>query len=410
MTRDKKPNTCLWVPRYWPAMGGTELHTHELTKYLSCEYDVNVITHSISSEVAGVNLEQDVISANDASYIDDGIRINRLALNGAATPLYKYIATKHDQHRATRPIYSGLFYNNLLARSAAITRKAELIHFVYNGLTDSAVLAARNAAKWRIPFVFTPNILNTSDEPHAWNSFRFKKLYSSAYRIIALTNHESQFLQRQGVPADKISVVPYGPILRTGSSQNNFRESLKLGNENLVLFLGRINASKGYDVLLDACERIWSSNPSTHVVFMGPATQKAREHILSTGDSRIILWEDFDQTTKADALAACDVLCVPSRMESLGVVYIEAAFNAKPTVAIDLPVLREVIENKKSGLLVEDSPKCVADALIHLLDNPHLARTMGNAAQQLAISKFSWAVVRDSMSDIYRSAIESTAN
>lgn len=407
MTPDKKPTTCLWVPRYWPAMGGTELHTHELAKFLSSEYHVNVITHSVSSETAGIKLEQDAISANDATYTEEGIRVNRLSMNGAAKPLFEYIATQHGKHRVSRPLYSGLFYNNMQARSGEITKRADLIHFVYNGLTDSAVLAARNAHKWDIPFILTPNILNTSHEPHAWNSARFKKLYSVADQIIALTTHESDWLQEQGVPPGKISVVPYGPILEAGNEENRFRQKLNLGNENVVLFLSRINEAKGYDVLLEACHQVWRSHPDTRVVFMGPATRDAREHILASGDSRIVLWEEFDQSMKADALAACDVLCVPSRMESLGVVYIEAAFNAKPVVALELPVLHEVIDHNKTGFLVEDSANSVAQALLYLLDNPDKAIEIGARAQHVATERFNWAGVRDKISEIYRSAMAS---
>ena len=134
-------------------MGGTELHTHELAKYLSSDFNVNVITHCVDSETAGINLEQDIISANDAVYSEGDVRINRLSMGGVATPLYELVANNHTKHRVTRPLYSGLFYTNMQARSSAVTRQCDLIHFVYNGLTDSAVLAARSALKWKIPFI-----------------------------------------------------------------------------------------------------------------------------------------------------------------------------------------------------------------------------------------------------------------
>lgn len=407
MTPDKKFNTCLWVPRYWPAMGGTELHTHELAKYLSSDFDVNVITHCVSSETAGVNLEKDVISANDAVYAEGDVRVNRLSMSGVATPLFEFVANKHSKHRVSRPLYSGLFYTNLQARSSVITQRCSLIHFVYNGLTDSGVLAARNALKWKIPFILTPNILDTSDRDHAWNSTRFKSLYRAAQQIIALTDHESEWLQRQGVPEHKISVVPYGPILETGNTENKFRKTIGVGSDNVVLFLGRINESKGYDVLLKACHILWLSHPETRVVFMGPATEEARRRITEFSDSRIVLWEEFDQSMKADALNACDVVCVPSRMESLGVVYIEAAFSSKPVVALDLPVLREVIKHQSTGLLVDDCANSVADALVRLLDNPTQAKAMGGKAHSFATRRFNWAGVRDNIGEIYRNAITS---
>lgn len=405
MIAETKIKTCLWVPRYWPAMGGTELHTHELANHLAADFDVNIITHCVDSERVGVNIEQDVISANDASYTQGDVKVNRLTLNGNAKPLYNYIAGKHKINVIARPIYAGLFYNNLNERSFAITKHVDLIHFVYNGLTDSAILAMRNARKWKIPFIFTPNILDTSDQPHAWNSRRFKMLYAMAHQIIALTNHESEWLQRQGVPAQKISVVPYGPILNTGNNERKFREKLGLKTEKIVLFLGRINDYKGYDVLIESCNKLWLAHPDAHIVFMGPATQKARDKIKLVSDSRIILWEDFDQSLKSDALAECNVLCVPSQKESLGVVYIEAAFNSKPVVALDLPVLRDVIEHRVTGILAQNNANSIAESLIYLFDHPEDARAIGKKAFSVASERFNWAGVRDQITDIYQKAV-----
>lgn len=138
---------------------------------------------------------------------------------------------------------------------------------------------------------------------------------------------------------------------------------------------------------------------------MGPATPESRTSILKSGDSRIVLLEEFDQNTKSDALAACDLLCVPSRKESLGVVYIEAAFNAKPVVALKLPVLHEVIEHGKDGLLVEDSASSVAEAVNSLLDCPSKSISMGLYGQAKAIEKFNWVNVTIKISTIYREVI-----
>ena len=405
MTENQKTDAFLWVPRYWPAMGGTELHTRELANVMCGDHNVSVITHSTISELSNSTLEKDANDSTDSSYLDGSVRVNRIRMNPIAKPILKALAGLHRRFKFIRLIYSSVFCVSLFKRSSDLTKNADVIHFIYNGLTDSAMLAAAVAKHRKIPFVFTPNILDTSSRKHAWNSTRFKHLYKSASRIIALTQHEANWLESQNVPRNKIKVIPYGPILQGNPNASRFREMTKTGDAKVILFLSRIVQLKGYDLLLGACHQIWQAHPDAHIIFMGPATPDARQAILATADSRILLIEDFDQNVKADALAACDLLCVPSRKESLGVVYIEAAFNAKPVVALKLPVLHEVIEHQKDGYLVDESAACVAEAVVSLLDHPEKSKLMGQSGKVKAEKKFNWANVRAHVSNVYSDVI-----
>lgn len=387
-------------------MGGTELHTRELAKVLSTDHLVRVITHSTTSEVSGCPLEKEIINSIAESYLDGLIRVDRMSVNPLARLLLLPLAYLHRRLKLVRIVYSSVFFSCQFRRSLALTKNATVIHFIYNGLTDSAVLAASIAKRHNIPFVFTPNILDTSSERHAWNSARFKYLYQSASRIIALTHHEADWLEKLNIPRNKITVIPYGPILQGEPDAYRFRKMTHTGDEKIVLFLSRIVLLKGYDLLLEASTLVWRKHPDTRIIFMGPATHEARKAILASADPRILLIEEFDQDVKADALAACDVLCVPSRKESLGVVFIEAAFNSKPVIALKLPVLHEVIDHGKTGLLVDESAVCVADAVVSLLDEPEKAAQMGHLACQNAISRFNWTDVKSKMSNVYSAVID----
>ncbi|MDB4224905.1 glycosyltransferase family 4 protein [Granulosicoccus sp.] len=410
MASKQKTNACLWVPRFWPAMGGTELHTRELAKVLSADHNVSVITHSTTSEVSGCPLEKDASYTVACSYLDEKVRVERLSINLLARSILQVLSNLHHQFKLIRLIYSGVFYFSLLRHSSFLAKNADVIHFIYNGLTDSAMLAAAVAKRRNIPFVFTPNILDTSTQQHAWNSMRFKYLYKSATRIIALTQFEADWLESQNISREKITVIPYGPILKGKPDARRFRQKTDTGDTRIVLFLSRIVLLKGYDLLLEACSQVWLKHPETRIVFMGPATPDAREAILASADPRILLIEEFDQGVKADALAACDLLCVPSRRESLGVVYIEAALNAKPVVALKLPVLQEVIEDGKDGILVEESPKCVADAVVSLLDAPKMAVQMGQLGYIKSREKFNWQNAKSQISNVYSEVIDEHRN
>jgi len=410
MISDRKTNAILWVPRYWPAMGGTELHTRELAHVLSVDHHVSVMTHSVETEVSGSTLENDTNHTIPNVYLDGPVSVTHIGINLFVKPLLQTLSYQHRRFKLIRLIYSSVFSTSLLRRSTELTENAEVIHFIYNGLTDSAMLAAAMAKRHNIPFVFTPNILDTLTQKNAWNSTRFKYLYKSASKIIALTHHEADWLISQNISPEKISVIPYGPILEGTPDAARFRQLTQIGDTKFVLFLSRIVLLKGYDLLLESCTQVWLKHPDTRIVFMGPATPEARISIEAMSDPRILLIENFDQNVKADALSACDLLCVPSRKESLGVVYIEAAFNAKPVVALKLPALQDVIEHGQDGLLVNESAEGVAEAIVSLLDEPEMAAQMGQRGYKKAREKFNWKNVKSKISDLYRDAIDEHNN
>lgn len=230
MTDRRKTNALLWVPRYWPAMGGTELHTRELANALSSSHKINILTHCTTSETSEASLEHDVNTSVGSIVTDGSVTVNRLCIGNLAKPISTLLAAQYRRLKIARVIYSVVFFRSLYRRSNTFAENSNLIHFVYNGLTDSAMLAAAVAKRRNIPFVLTPNILDTSDQKHAWNSTRFKYLYKSASRIIALTQHEAEWLVKQNIPRDKISVVPYGPILHGQPDGLRFRRMSKTGD------------------------------------------------------------------------------------------------------------------------------------------------------------------------------------
>ena len=61
------------------------------------------------------------------------------------------------------------------------------------------------------------------------------------------------------------------------------------------------------------------------------------------------------ERTKADALAACDVFCLPSSHESFGIAYVEAWSYGKPVICGTAPACRELVDNGKSGLWADQT-------------------------------------------------------
>jgi glycosyltransferase involved in cell wall biosynthesis len=101
--------------------------------------------------------------------------------------------------------------------------------------------------------------------------------------------------------------------------------------------------------------------------------------------SRILNLDDLTEGEKQDALAACDLLCVPSEGESFGMVYFEAWAYKKPVVGLDLPVLRETIGAANAGILVEKNPQEIAHGISVLLSDSELRGQFGANGHRLAL-------------------------
>jgi len=120
--------------------------------------------------------------------------------------------------------------------------------------------------------------------------------------------------------------------------------------------------------------------------------------------------ETISDIEKSAALQACDLLCVPSRAESLGVAYLEAWYFKKPVVALDLPVLREVIGHNQNGLLVAHSGEAVANGICRLLKSPILQQRLGENGHASVVSQYDWNRIALAIASVYRHVIKSQAN
>jgi glycosyltransferase involved in cell wall biosynthesis len=97
-------------------------------------------------------------------------------------------------------------------------------------------------------------------------------------------------------------------------------------------------------------------------------------------------WLDLgtpDETQKADAMAACDVFCLPSAHESFGIVYVEAWSYGKPVICGTAPASRELVPDGIAGLHASQDVGELAAALIRLLRHPAEAAEMGAAGQRI---------------------------
>jgi glycosyltransferase involved in cell wall biosynthesis len=389
------------ITSYPPAIGGTQFYTHRLaSQFARSGHKVQVVTywdHTRTDWLLGTTLSA---YSDPCDYSVDGVPVHRLGLSPREKlRLLPFVPTYWlAQGMAIRQI-SALIVGKL----EAMGKGWQVIHNVRQGREGLSYASCKLARSLGIPFVLTP-----VHHPRwgGWLHRHYQALYRMADAVIALTTSEKETLIGLGVRKERIHVTGMGPTLAPQPDAVGFRHTLGLESEPIVLFVGTHNAYKGLQALLQAARRVWTSFPSTRFAFIGPPTAYSRRLFARQTDPRLIQLGAVDLQTKTSALAACDLLCVPSTQESFGAVYTEAWMMGKPVIAGDIPATRQVVSDGIDGYLVRPDPSELADRISSLLADASQRQRMGQAGRAKVQANYTWERLSERTEQVYRHALQ----
>jgi D-inositol-3-phosphate glycosyltransferase len=192
------------------------------------------------------------------------------------------------------------------------------------------------------------------------------------------------------------------------------RRRLGLGEQPIVLFVGRIQPLKGVDVTLAAFRRILDRLPDARLLVVGgpsgphgPAELGRIQRLIADKglDERVSLLPPVPHADLVDFYRAADVLHVPSRSESFGLVAAEAQACGLPVVASRVGGLSHAVEDGVSGILVDGwEPADHAAALLGLLTDGERAAEYGRGALEWS-ERFSWDATANRFLELYSGAV-----
>jgi glycosyltransferase involved in cell wall biosynthesis len=199
-----------------------------------------------------------------------------------------------------------------------------------------------------------------------------------------------------------------------------------------LLFVGRVSPEKGIHVLLDAFENVVESYPDVELKIVGPIERAPAEFIVALSDDAMTsnLSSFYGKTDYVDQLKSRLSTAAGERVRFTGTIphsqlqehleqadcflhpsvwgepfplaVLEALAAGVPVVASRIGGLPESIEDGISGLLVTpDNSGELADAILRLVQDEELQRSMSQAARERAEDAFSWNRVRDDLLSIY---------
>jgi phosphatidylinositol alpha-1,6-mannosyltransferase len=163
--------------------------------------------------------------------------------------------------------------------------------------------------------------------------------------------------------------------------------------KHVILHVGRMSRTeqyKGQDVLIEAMPALLQAVSDVQLVLVGRGDDEERLQRLAAQHPQVIQRAIFMTGFVSDAILdqlyqACYVFAMPSRGEGFGLVYLEAMRYAKPCLGSRVDAARCVIRDGETGLLVDEptNHQEIAEKLITLLQDPPLAKAMGEAGREL---------------------------
>jgi glycosyltransferase involved in cell wall biosynthesis len=262
--------------------------------------------------------------------------------------------------------------------------------------TSKAGILGRVAAR----LANAPHIVHT---PHGHVFFgHFNRVASSMFlcierffarftdRLVALTEGEKKdYIDLAvGDPGNLAKIHSGVDIVKYSTPRDNTVErkrSLGLSqNGGVIGFVGWLLPIKGPMYLLRAMETVWRVRPDASLIFVGKGdmdmdlrTESLR--IGANGNVKFLGWrEDIDEL-----IPIFDILALPSLNEGMGRVLVEAMAAGKPVVASRVGGVPDLVKHGESGMLVPPANKdALAEAILHLLDNPEKARQMGQRGRE----------------------------
>jgi glycosyltransferase involved in cell wall biosynthesis len=288
---------------------------------------------------------------------------------------------------------------------------ADIIHLM-NHWTILNALVYLSARRQKKPYVVCP----AGALPLFGRSHKFKYLYnkfignniiSNANGHIAIAVNEIGHFQQYGVEPDKVSLIPNGinPEDFKSSDVDNFRWKFGLNDNPFILFIGRLNAIKGPDLLLNAFRNLNEAFSDYHLVFAGPdggmigeLQEKAVEMKIT---NRVHFTGYLGGEEKSSAYSAATLLAIPSRQEAMSIVVLEAGIMGTPVLLTDQCGLDEV-ERIGGGKVVNATVEGLQNGLSELLKNPAKLKSIGENLKRHVIDNYAWEKIINKYIDLYR--------
>jgi len=359
------------VPAYWPSVIGVSLYCQELAEAL-VKRGHEVTVHA--------GLQPGWPTAEERN----GVKIRRY----------------HRKH------FGDSFYTLPSMAKAICLSEPDVIHSHHYGYME-ATAGLQAAQKLGKPHVFGPYyhppiygpVKKVLSKAYHWRYG--KPLLEHSERILPHTKVEEKMLVQAGGKLEAMRILP-------NTVDTKFFKPVGK-KEKMILFVSNLITEKGAGVALSLANQISKERKGVKFIFRGmPYDKHVIEKIEEVADNKNIefIFETISPKDLAKLYSRATAIILPSKYEAFSKVLAEAQSCGTPVVATKVGGIPEVVQNGKTGFLVEygdwDEMK---DKITLLLNKPQLVKKMGSAGRKHITENYDTKNIVDRLEAIYEELV-----
>ena len=304
---------------------------------------------------------------------------------------------------------------------APVVARKEIMNFdvihIHEGNT-LGVVVHHYAKKYGVPYILQahgslPSKMRKerSLEGRIWDTlFEYRTLHDAS-KVIALTKTEAEQYTKMNVAGNKIKIVPNGTDLSEYTNLpegGGFRRKYSISNDaKMVLYVGRMNKTKGIDLLIKAFADVSKKLNDVKLVLVGPddGDQSVLEELIQSlkVDDTVLFTGFVSDDEKKMAFVDADVFVTPS-FSGFPVTFLEACACGTPIITTNKGDKLDWIQDKV-GYIVEYDKDQLKNAMVKVLSDGELRRRFGEDGKKLMKEKFSWDKIVEQVENVYEELI-----
>jgi glycosyltransferase involved in cell wall biosynthesis len=231
------------------------------------------------------------------------------------------------------------------------------------------------------------------------NIFLRRVLQDAKYIIVGTRDYVELIYKRYMIPKNRIIVIHWGTSLN--AFKNKKIKSKKIKN---ILFVGRLSKGKNIQMLIQSFKEVLNRGYDLKLHIVGSGEEE--ENIISLINKndlqdRVKLYGGLPWRDVSRIYSDFDLFVLPSREEAFGLVLLEAMASGLPIIASDIPGLRNVVKNNKTGILVKPSIENFTIAIEKMVNERDLREKLAKNGLKES-EKYDWNLITEKFETVYR--------
>ena len=396
-------NICFVTPEYFPISGGTGAYVYYLSHNLQkLGHNIHVVARDSQNSETTIN----------------GIQVHYVkGIGNSITRYWRFARSTSNRIKTlNKQDNFDIIHANLpLVPSFAIPNKSSkaLVCAVHSTWKGEAIVTKQD----------NPKELNPNEKSMLRFNFFLrlyeKKLMTRSDALIAVSKYTiNELTNLYGINQNKIHVIYNGVDVERFKPRPNkteLRQDFGLNpDEKIVLFVGRLYHRKGLETLLQSVPPVLKEFSNVKFVISGTGFKQKEESLRNMAKEldikNHVTFLGYVPDEKLPLLyATSDIFVLPAIYENFPFAILEAQSTGIPVISTKVGGISEFLADFENGFLIDPGNSAqLAQRVLNLLQNPDLAKKMGDLGRKKIEETFDWRLITKQVISLYHKLLKAT--